>query len=136
MPVLAIHGGEPVITRPLGKRWPIWDEREEQALLETLRSGHWWGGGPGSQVWQFEDAFAAYQQARYGVATSSGTQALINALAAAGVRAGDEVLVPALRFFASATCVLLMNAVPVFVDADDFYNPSAAALEAAITPRT
>lgn len=133
---LALKGGDKLITRPIGRRWPIWDEREEQALLEVLRSGHWWGGGPGSKVWALEDAFAAYQDARYAVATSSGTQALICALRAVGVEPGDEVLVPALSFFASATCVLLMNAIPIFVDADPFYNPSPEALEAAITPRT
>jgi len=135
MAKLAINGGKKTITRPL-HRHSVWDEREEKALLEVLHSGRWWGGGPGSKVWEFEDAFAQYQHARYGVATSSGTQALICALRAAGVEPGDEVLVPALSFFASVTCVLFINAVPVFVDADPFFNPSARALEAAITERT
>lgn len=132
---LAINGGEKVITRSLGAGQP-WDEREKTALLEVLESERWWGGGPGSKVWQFEDAFAEYQHAKYGVCTNSGTQALICALRAAGVEPCDEVLVPALSFFASATCVLLINAIPVFVDADPFYNPSPAAMEAAITDRT
>ena len=133
---LAINGGEKTITRPLGKKWPVWDEREERALLEVLHSGRWWGGGSGSQVWAFEEAFTAYQNAQFGVATSSGTQALMCALKAAGVEPYDEVLVPALSFLASATCVLLVNAIPVFVDADPCYNPSPEALEAAITERT
>jgi dTDP-4-amino-4,6-dideoxygalactose transaminase len=137
MAKLAINGGEKVITRSLGKRWPIWDEREEKALLEALHSGHWWGGGEGSKVWKFEDAFAKYQHAKYGVATNSGTQALICALKAAGVEPCDEVLVPALSFFASATCALFINAVPVFVDVDPrSYNLSAESMEAAITDRT
>ena len=136
MAQLAINGGEKAITRPLGKETPIWDEREEQALLEVLHSGRWWGGGPGSKVWAFEDAFAKYQDAKYGLATNSGTQALICALKAAGVEPCDEVLVPALSFLASATSVLLINAIPVFVDADPFYNPSPEAMEAAITDKT
>lgn len=136
MAKLAINGGNKAIDRGLGKAWPIWDEREETALLDALRSGNWWTGSAGSKVRQFEDEFAAYQDATYGVATNSGTQALISALKASGVESGDEVLVPSLSFFASATCVLFVNAVPVFVDVDPFFNVSAEAMEAAITDRT
>ncbi len=128
MAKLAVSGGQKLMTRSLGKQWPIWDEREEKALLDVLHTGHWWGGGEESKVREFEDAFSAYQNAQYGITTTSGTQALICALAAAGVEPGDEVLVPALSFFASATCVLFLNAIPVFVDADPSYNPSAGAL--------
>ena len=115
--ILAINGGEKAITRRLGKRWPIWDEREEKALLEVCNSGHWWGGGEGSKIWEFEDAFAEYHDAKYGVVTNSGIQALICALKAAGVEPCDEVLVPSLTFFASATCALLINA---FIFANPF----------------
>ena len=134
---LAISGGERVIQRPLGKAWPIWDEREEHALREVLHSEHWCGGGEDSKVQEFEDTFSAYQHAKYGVTTTSGTQALICALMAAGVEPGDEVLVPALSFFASATCALFIHAVPVFVNVDPSnYNISPKAMEAAITDRT
>lgn len=136
MAKLAVNGGKKRITRSLGKKWPIWDEREEKALLEVLHSGRWWRGKEGSKIWEFEDTFAKYQDAKYGVTTSSGTQALICALRAAGVEPGDEVLVPALSYFASATCVLFINAIPIFVDSDPFYNPSAGAMEATITDRT
>lgn len=111
MAKLAILGGEKVITRSLGKGWPIWDEREEKALLEVLESGHWCFGGEGSKIWEFEDAFAKYQDAKYGVTTTTGTQALTCALKAAGVEPCDEVLVPALSYFASATCALFLNAI-------------------------
>ncbi len=70
MAKLAINGGEKVITRPLGREWPIWDEREERALLEVLHSGRWWGGGEGSKVRQFEDTFSDYQNAKYGITTT------------------------------------------------------------------
>jgi dTDP-4-amino-4,6-dideoxygalactose transaminase len=137
MAKLAINGGKKVITRPLGKEWPIWDEREEKALLGVLHSRRWWSGGGGSKVREFEDAFATYQDAKYGVTTNSGTQSLICALRAVGVEPGDEVLVPSMTFFASTTCVLFVNAIPVFVDVDPkTYNPSPEAMEAAITDRT
>ncbi len=137
MAKLAINDGKKVITRPLGKDWPVLDEREEKALSEVLHSRRWWGGGEDSKVRQFEDAFAAYQHAKYGVTTNSGIQSLICALKAAGVESCDEVLVPSLSFFASATCALFVNAIPIFVDADPVtYGPSAEAMEAAITDRT
>lgn len=137
MAKLAISGGEKAINRRLGKSWPIQDESERKALIEVISSGRWWAGGEGSKVWEFENAFAKYQDAKYGVTTNSGTQALINALKAAGVEPCDEVLVPSLSFFASATCVLFINAIPVFVDADPAsYGTSAESMEAAITDRT
>jgi len=137
MSKLAINGGEKLINRSIGKKWPIWDEREEKALLDVLHSGRWWGGGEGSKVREFEDAFAEYQDAKYAVTTNSGIQSLICALKAAGVESGDEVLVPSLSFFASATCALFVNAIPIFVDVDpETYNPSPESMEAAITDRT
>lgn len=141
MSKLAIDGGEKVITRPLGKRWPVWDEGEERAVQEVVRSGIWWRGGYSaaqeSKVGQFEDAFARFHDAKYCVAVTNGTQAIECALKAIGVEAGDEVLVPALTFVASATAIALVNGVPVFVDVDaDNYNIDPDAMEAAITDKT
>lgn len=142
MAQLAIHGGDKAISRPLGKSWPIWDEREEKALLDVLHSGTWWRGGSRadgsvSKVSAFEDAFAAYQNAKYCVAVTNGTTALECALQSAGVEAGDEVLVPALTFVASATAIVMANGIPVFVDVDpQTFNMDPDAMEAAITPRT
>jgi len=138
---LAINGGSRVIDRPIGKSWPIYGEEEERALVETLRSGVWWRGGHSdvnaSKVGQFEDAFAAYQHAKYGVAVTNGTTAIECALKSVGVEAGDEVLVPSLTFVASATAIALVNAVPVFVDVDaETYNIDPDAMEAAITDKT
>jgi dTDP-4-amino-4,6-dideoxygalactose transaminase len=131
---LALNGGEPVVKRTLGKRWPIFDEREEKALLEVLRSGEW---NRRDKVDEVGEAFAAYQDAKYSVPLANGTVALQCALKAAGVNAGDEVIVPALTFVATATSVVLVNAVPVMVDVDPLtYNISPEAIEAAITPRT
>jgi len=143
MAELAINGGRPVLEkgRMLGRNWPVFGKEEEAALLEVLRSGKWWRGAYSvaseSRVGQFEDAFARYQQASYGVAVTNGTQALECALKAAGVEAGDEVIVPALTFVATATAAALVNAVPVFVDVDpQTYNISPQAIERAITDRT
>lgn len=141
MAKLAINGGEKTINRPLGKKWPIWDETEEQALLEVLHSGIWWRGGyrgeEKGKVSAFEDAFGAYQDAKYAVAVTNGTTALECALKSAGVEAGDEVLVPALTFVASATAIALVNGIPVFVDVDPgTFNIDPDAMEAAITPKT
>jgi len=141
MAELAISGGEKSITRSLGKAWPIWGAEEEAALLTTLRSGVWWRGGhkdaASSRVGQFENAFAAYQHAKHCVAVTNGTQAIECALKALGVGPGDEVLVPALTFVASATAISLVNATPVFVDVDpETYNICPKAMEAAITERT
>ena len=108
MAKLAINGGKPVVKPPLDKSWPIFDEREEKALLEVLHSRHWWRGGvepSQSKVSQFEDKFASYCQAKHGIAITNGTQALECALKAAGVEAGDVVIVPALTFVATATSI-------------------------------
>ena len=131
---LALNGGEPVVKRMLGKRWPIFDEKEEKALLEVLHSGEW---NRRDKVDEVGEAFAAYQDAKYGIPLANGTVALQCALKAAGVNAGDEVIVPALTFVATATSVVLVNAVPIMVDIDPLtYNISPEAIEAAITPRT
>jgi dTDP-4-amino-4,6-dideoxygalactose transaminase len=91
----------------------------------------------GPEVETFERAFAEYVGARFCVGVSNGTAAIQLALTACGVVAGDEVIVPANTFFATAEAVSTANASPVFVDCDpDSYNIDAAKIEAAITERT
>ncbi len=115
---LAIDGCLPVRETPFHP-WPVFDEREVEALREVLESRSWGGyPSPNKQAARFAEAFAGYQGARFGVCTSSGTTALEVALKVAGVRAGDEVLVPALTFVATAAAPLYMGAVPVFADVD------------------
>jgi len=119
---LAINGGTPVRTRPFPS-WPEYDEREEQALLGVLRSRHW-SSAPlyfrddpaASQAYQFEQEFAAYHGVKRAIAVSSGTSALQVAYRAAGVGLGDEVILPALTFIATASPILQLGAIPVFVD--------------------
>ena len=134
MAKLAINGGEPVVKSGLGKSWPIFDETEENALLEVLRSGAW---NRREKVDEVGEKFAAYHDAKYGIPLANGTVALQCALKAAGITAGDEVIVPALTFVATGTSVVCVNAVPVIVDIDPLtYNIAPDAIEAAITPRT
>ncbi len=80
MTQLALHGGPPAISRPIGRPWPIWDQAERSGLGDVLESGKWWRGAYGtpeaSKVGQFEAAFAAFQDARHAVAVTNGTTAL------------------------------------------------------------
>ncbi|GAG06868.1 unnamed protein product, partial [marine sediment metagenome] len=113
-----------------------YDENEKSALAKVVCSGKW-GRLDGSEVSRFERHFAAYQGAKHGIAVTSGTVALRIALLAMGIRPGDEVIVPAYTFMATATCVIESNATPIFVDIEpDTYNIAPKAIEAAITDRT
>ncbi len=134
MAKLAINGGEPVVKSGLGKGWPIHDETEENALLEVLRSGAW---NRREKVDEVGEKFAAYHDAKYAIPLANGTVALQCALKAAGITAGDEVIVPALTFVATGTSAVCVNAVPVIVDIDPLtYNIAPDAIVEAITPRT
>jgi len=126
--------------------WPVFDESEERAVLEVLRSGQWWKNSlgeavgevvPESKVGLFQSQFAHFQNAAFGVACASGTAALELALKAAGVGPGDEVILPPYTFVATATAALQLDAVPVFCDVEaDTLNLSPSTLEQRITPRT
>ncbi len=133
--VLALDGGAPVRTAPF-PTWPEWDEGDERALLEVLRSGAW-GSHAGGRVREFSERFAAYQDARHGVAVTNGTAALEVALRAAGVQPLDEVIVPPYTFVATATAVLAIGAIPIFCDIlPDTYLIDAGDAERRITART
>jgi dTDP-4-amino-4,6-dideoxygalactose transaminase len=133
--MLALHGGSPVRTKPF-PTWPVFGQAEEEALLRVLRGGSW-GRLDGSEVRRFESRFAAMHGCRRAVAVASGTVALRIALLAAGIRAEEEVIVPAYTFVATASAVIEANATPVFADIDPHtFNLHPAALAAAVTPRT
>ena len=135
MAKLALKGGTPVRTAPW-PRWPEVDESDVQAVSDVIRSGKW-GRLGGSKAAEFEERFARYQGAKYGLGVSSGTAALEIALRAMKLAPGDEVIVPPYTFMASATAVLQVGALPIFVDIDPLtYNINPALIEEAITDRT
>src|SRR4051794_13637940 len=113
---LALLGGTPTRTAPWPS-WPVYGAAEEQALIRTLHSGKW-GKIDGSEVATFERRFADYIGAKHAIAVVNGTVSLRIALMAAGIEAGDEVIVPAYTFLATATAVVEANATPVFADID------------------
>ena len=90
----------------------------------------------GQEVSEFEQKFADLCGSRYAVGVNSGTDALIFALKALGIGEGDEVITVSSSFVASASCIVLAGAQPVFVDVRDDYNIDTTQIEAAITPRT
>jgi len=131
---LALVGGDPIRIDPFPS-WPSFGEEEADSLLHVLRNGSW--GGYNEKVAEFEAAFAAMHQTRYAISCANGTVALELVLRAAGIRCGDEVIVPPITFVATATSVLLCHGVPMFADIDpQTHNLSPAAAERAITPRT
>ncbi|MDR1471119.1 MAG: DegT/DnrJ/EryC1/StrS family aminotransferase [Synergistaceae bacterium] len=91
----------------------------------------------GPEVSEFEREAALYLEANRAVSCASGTDALVLALMAAGVKPGDEVITTPFSFFATASCIARIGAKPVFVDVEpDSYNISMEAARSAITPRT
>jgi len=131
---LALRGGEPIRTRPF-PRWPIYDQRELEALKRVLESGFWGVGGQNKK--EFEAKFASYQHAKYGVAVTNGTAALEVSLRALGVGCGDEVIIPPYTFMATAIAVFYVNAIPIFADIDpETYTIDPKSVESVISERT
>ena len=117
---------------PISK--PYFGEEERRMVLEPLESG-WVVQGP--KVAEFERAFAAYSGAPFAVATTSCTTALHLAMVSLGVGPGDEVIVPAFTWVATANVVEAQGARPVLVDIElDTFNIDVEQIERAITTRT
>ncbi|MGD0114520.1 MAG: DegT/DnrJ/EryC1/StrS family aminotransferase [Dehalococcoidia bacterium] len=113
---------------------PLIDDEEKAAVLAVLDSGHL---AQGPRVRELEERFAAMCGTREAVAVSSGTAALMVALAVHGIGAGDEVITTPFTFAATANAVLFTGARPIFVDVrDDDFNIDPSLIEAAMTPRT
>jgi perosamine synthetase len=117
---------------PLSRPWL--DEREEELVVEVLRSGRL---SLGPWIDRFEEQVAERVGAPYAAALSSGTAGLHLLCKIAGLRPGDEVITSPLSFVASANCFILEGATPVFADVDPVtLNMDPAAVEAAVTERT
>ena len=113
---------------------PYVDERDEELVLEVLRSGRL---SLGPTIDRFEERFAECVGAPYAAAVSSGTAGLHLLCRLAGLGEGDEAITSPYSFVASANCAIYEGAVPVFADVDErTMNLDPAAVEAAITERT
>jgi len=133
-PELALQGGSPVRSEllPCGRQQI--DEAEVEAVVRVLRSDYL---TTGPVIEEFEDAFAKYVRAKFAVAVSSGTAALHAAVHSLDLQHSDEVIVPAMTFAATASCVVFEGAQPVFADVDPMtllIDPEDVADR--ITPRT
>lgn len=140
---LAIYGGTKAVQYPLPPMYPGGmrvGAEEEAAVLEVLRSKRlfrYYGPNPGrSKTDDLEAAFAAHMGARHALAVSSGSAALICALVAMGVGPGDEVIVPAYTWIASASAVLAAGAVPILAEVDESLTLDPADVARKITTHT
>ena len=142
---LGLLGGEPVRSHLYPQHTTMIDEAEEKEVLDVLRSGHLsgfsavWGerfsGGP--KVRALEEAFAKWFGVKYAVSVNSATSALHCAVAATRVEPGEEVVTSPYTMGATASCILMQNAIPVFADIDEqYFCLDPVCVEASITPRT
>lgn len=132
---LAINGGMPVRTAPFSP-WPVFGQDEIDAVEAVLASGrvNYWTG---EECRRFEVEFAAVSGTRHAISVANGTLALELALYTLGIGPGDEVIVPARTFIASASCVVARGAVPVVADIDqDSQNLTMESVRAVLTART
>ena len=140
---LAIHGGQPARQNPDPPMYPggmAIAEEEEQAVLEVLRSKRLFRYyGPGeveSKASQLEEAFAAKKRASHAVAVTSGTAALVTGLHAIGIGPGDEVILPAYTWIASAAAVAAAGGIPVIAEIDETLLLDPTDVQNKITPYT
>lgn len=131
---LALFGGPKTAADPF-PAWPRLSDKAQAEAAATLASGRLVRSS-GTRVAAFEAAFAAWAGSPHAVAIASGTAALHAALAAVGVGAGDEVIVPSHTFVATPLAILHAGARPVFCDVTDDQTVEARAIEALVTPRT
>ncbi|MFA6714929.1 MAG: DegT/DnrJ/EryC1/StrS family aminotransferase [Victivallales bacterium] len=135
MAKLAINGGQPVRTQAF-PAWPMWDQREIDAVTGVIKSGCW-GLGSGHMVKDFQREFAEFIGVRRAVAITNGSNAIEVALTALDIGPGDEVIVPDYTFMSTGTEVLRVGAVPIFVDVDErTFCIDPTKIEAVIGSRT
>ena len=134
MPDLALFDGDPVVTEDPYHPWPHHDTAERGALLEVLESSSWYNG---DRVREFEDSFAAMQNAKYGIACTGGTVALEAICRAAGIGPDTEVITSAYTFIGTCSAILKTGAAIRFVDIDpETNNLDIAQIEDTITSHT
>jgi L-glutamine:2-deoxy-scyllo-inosose/3-amino-2,3-dideoxy-scyllo-inosose aminotransferase len=137
MSELAILGGPMTRTEPY-PAWPVWDQRDVDAVTEVVKSGRWGGYPyPGPKTETLARKFSELQGGGYAVPMINGTVTMEVACRAAEIGWGDEVIVPAYTFQATAAAPMAAGAIPVIVDIDpNTYCLDPKAVEKALTPRT
>ena len=137
MSELALLGGQPVRSEPY-PRWPVFDDAEIQSITKTVLSGRWGGSPhPGPNTVEFATKFSELIGGGIAVPMINGTITMEVALRAAGIGWGDEVIVPAYTFQATAAAPMAAGAIPVIVDiSPDSYCIDPIAVERAITSKT
>jgi dTDP-4-amino-4,6-dideoxygalactose transaminase len=137
MSKLALLGGEPTRTKPYPE-WPVYDERDIEAVTRVIKSGNWGGYPyPGPETRRFLKMFVELQGGGYPVAMANGTVTMEVALRASDIGWGDEVIVPAVTFQATAAAPMAAGAIPVIADIDpETYTIDPEAIKAAITDKT
>ncbi len=138
---LALHGGPKAIPQPLpsgAATRSLIDEQEVEAVANVIRSGALFrfSDHEHSQCTLFEREACEYLGAKYGLIVNSGTNALICGLVGLGIGPGDEVLVPAYTYIATAAAVVAVGAVPVIVEIDESLGMDPADAVRKITPYT
>src|SRR3954469_5370116 len=120
----------------------LWGEEERKEVNDVLETGilmRYGFDAPRKGKWkakELEEAICQRFGSKYAQLTSSGTSALTTAMAALGIGAGDEVIMPTFTFVASFEAVLSVGAIPVLVDNDESLTLNPEAVRAALTPRT
>src|SRR5215475_14442737 len=120
----------------------LWSDAERKELADVLETGilmRYGFDGPRKGIWKSKELEAAICKtfgSKYAQLTSSGTSALTTALAALGIGAGDEVIMPSFTFVASFESLLSVGAIPVMVDVDDTLTLNPELVKKAITPKT
>jgi len=135
----AILGGKPVRTKSLSQPWPIYDDTDVQIYLDAFHSKRWSETDTRETFFttRFEKKYAELMGVPYCVTTMNGTSSLYASLHILGVGPGDEVIVPPYTFIATINPVLLLFALPVFVDTDpETFMINADLIEEHITERT
>jgi len=137
MSKLAILGGEPV-RRESYPQWPVYDDRDIEAVTRVIKSGNWGGYPyPGPETRKFLERFVELQGGGYPVAMANGTVTIEVACRASDIGWGDEVIVPALTFQATAAAPMAAGAIPVIVDVDpETYTMDIEGLKKVITEKT
>lgn len=129
---LAIEGGEKTVTLEPGDRWQTISDAEVEAVVAAMRAGNVYAPTP-----LFEQEFASFVGAKHALAMCNGTATIHSALFAAGVRHGDEVIVPSYTWHASITPILHCGGTPIFCEVDaETYTADAEDIRRRITPRT